>query len=214
MTNVIIVDDHSLFRLGLRAALTSSCSDICIIGEADSGKALFLLLESKKPDIILLDIILPDMNGIAIARRLRKEYPLVKILIISSENTMGIIHELLETEINGFISKQLCAGEEPVEAIRAIMNGMDYFGRDIASIIYNIYISKKKITESTSEFTQREKEIIDLCRTGLQSKEIANRLNISSRTVDTHKNNIFKKLGINNTLEMVQYAIEHGIIRV
>ena len=212
MIHVIIVDDHSLIRLGIKAALMSNCSDICIMGEAGDGKSLFHLLETTRPDIILLDIFLPDTNGIEIARRLRKEYPEIKILIISGENTVGIIQELLEIEIDGFISKRLCTGEETVEAIRSIMSGMEYFGTDIASIIYKIYISKKDVSKVAIEFTQREKEIIGLCRIGLQSKEIASRINVSSRTVDTHKKNIFKKLGINNTLEMVQYAIKHGII--
>ena len=212
MVNVIIVDDHGLIRLGIKAALMSNCSDICIMGEAGDGKSLFHLLETTRPDIILLDIFLPDTNGIEIARRLRKEYPEIKILIISGENTTDVIQELLTVGIDGFISKQLCTGKETVKAIHTIMNGMEYFGTDIASIIYNIYISKKNVSKGMIEFTQREKEIIDLCSIGLQSKEIANRINVSSRTVDTHKKNIFKKLGINNTLEMVQYAIKHGII--
>ena len=212
MIHVIIVDDHSLIRLGIRSALTSSCSDICVMGEADNGESLFHLLETTKPDIILLDIFLPDTNGIEITRRLRKEYPEIKILIISGENTIGVIQELVKVGIDGFISKQLCTGEETAEAIRSIMSGMEYFGKDIASIIYNIYISKTHTQKGIIELTPREKEIIDLCSAGLQSKEIGSRINVSSRTVDTHKKNIFKKLGINSTLEMVQYALEYGII--
>ena len=214
MINAILVDDHALFRLGVKSALTSSHTDINIIGEADCGKELFRLLETVTPDIILLDIILPDTTGIEIAEKLRKEKPEIKILAISAENTSDVVKKMLDIGIEGFISKRKGSADEIAEAIRTIMTGLEYYGDDISSIIYKIYVSKKKTAEVTNEFTEREKEIIELCRVGLLSKEIAQRLNISSRTVDNHKSNIFKKLGINNTLEMVQYAIKNGIIRV
>jgi len=214
MINAILVDDHALFRLGVKSALTSSHTDINIIGEADCGKELFRLLETVTPDILLLDIILPDTTGIEIAEKLRKEKPEIKILAISAENTSDVVKKMLDIGIEGFISKRKGSADEIAEAIRTIMNGLEYYGDDISSIIYKIYVSKKKTAEVTHEFTEREKEIIELCRAGLLSKEIAQRLNISSRTVDNHKSNIFKKLGINNTLEMVQYAIKNGIIHV
>ena len=214
MIDVILVDDHALFRLGVKGVLTGKYPDIRVTGEADSGKALFHLLEIIRADVILLDIVLPDMNGVEIARRLRKDYPEIKILALSAENTEEVVQALMDIGIDGFISKRQCSANEPAEAIRSIMGGLKYFGKDISAIIYNIYIAKKKTAEVTSEFTEREKEIICLCREGLQGKQIADRLNISPRTVDTHKNNIFKKLGINNTMEMVQYALKQGIIRI
>lgn len=214
MINAIIVDDHALFRLGIKSAINSCHTDICIIGEADSGSALFRLLETTTPDIILLDILLPDTTGVEIARRLRNEKPTLKILAISAENTAEVVQAMLDIGIEGFISKRQGGIDEIAEAIRTIMNGFDYFGSDISAIIYKIYIAKKKTAEITPEFTEREKEIILLCRDGLLGKEIAAQLNISPRTVDNHKNNIFKKLGINSTLEMVQYALKQGIIRM
>lgn len=214
MINTILVDDHALFRLGVKTAITNGHADISIVGEADSGTALFRLLETTNPDIILLDIILPDMTGIDIARRIKKEYPGIKILAISAENTAGVVQDMLDIGIEGFISKRQGGADEIAQAIRAIMNGYDYFGNDISAIIYKIYVSKKRTAEVTAEFTTREREIIELCREGLLSKQIADRLSISSRTVDNHKSNIFRKLGINNTMEMVQYALKNGIIRI
>ena len=175
---------------------------------------MFRLLETVTPDIILLDIILPDTTGIEIARKLRKEKPAIKILAISAENTTDVVQAMINIGIEGFISKRQGSPGDIVEAIRAIMDGYEYFGSDISSIIFKIYVSKKKTADVTPEFTGREKEIILLCRSGLLSKEIASRLDISPRTVDNHKANIFKKLGINNTLEMVQYATKNGIIRM
>ena len=212
MINVILVDDHALFRLGVKGALEGKCPDVCIVGEADSGEALFRLLETTTADILLLDICLPDMSGIEIALRLRKHYPVMKILAVSAENTADVVRALLDAGINGFVSKRQSSPDELAEAIHSIMDGLEYFGKDIAAIIYSIYVSKKKTTEVTPEFTEREREIIVLCREGLSCKQIAERLCISPRTVDTHKTNIFKKLGISNTMEMVQYAFKQGII--
>ena len=214
MINAILVDDHALFRLGVKSAIMSSHADICIVGEADSGAALFRLLETTVPDIILLDILLPDMTGIDIARRLKKERPEIHILAISAENTTDVVQAMLDIGIDGFISKRQGGADEIAQAIRTIMSGFEYFGNDISTIIYKIYVSKKRSAKVTTEFTAREREIIELCRDGLLSKQIADRLCISPRTVDNHKNNIFRKLGINSTLEMVQYALKHGIIRM
>ena len=214
MINTILVDDHALFRLGVKSAIMSEHKDICIVGEADSGATLFQLLETVTPDIILLDIILPDTTGVEIARRLRKEKPSIKILAISAENTAEIVKAMINIGIEGFISKRQGGSSDIAEAIRTIMEGYEYFGSDISSIIYKIFVAKKKTAEVSPEFTEREKEIILLCRDGFLSKEIASRLNISSRTVENHKNNIFKKIGINNTIEMVQYATKNGIIRM
>ena len=212
MINIIIVDDHPLVRLGIKSALKGEYSDICIVGEAGDGKSLFQLLETMQADIVMLDIVLPGMSGVEISRRLRNEYPRIKILIISVENTLSVVEELLDIGIDGFISKQKTCSKELPQAIYSIMEGTKYFGRDIASLLYDIYLSKKEILTTKLEFSNRELEIITLCRDGLQTKEIAKRLNINTRTVDTHKYNIFKKLGINSTMELVLYAVKSGII--
>jgi len=212
MITAILVDDHELFRLGLRTAMATHHPDIQIVGEAETGNEFFSLLKTTSADIVLLDINLPDISGLEIARHIKKVKPKMKILVISSENTSAITQALLEIGINGFISKRMGGVDELADAIRSITSGLEYFGKDITDIIYRIYVSKKKTTEITAEFTKQEKKIIMFCREGLQSKQIADQLNISSRTVENHKNNIFHKLGINNTVEMVQYAIKNGII--
>jgi DNA-binding NarL/FixJ family response regulator len=214
MVQVIIVDDHPLFRNGLKAGLKDDYPDICIAGEADCGEALFRLPALKTADLVLLDIILPDINGVEVAHRLRRDYPAVKILAVSAENSAETVKSMLEAGIDGFISKRQSDVDELAEAIRTVMSGLEYFGRDISAIIYDVFVAKKKTTTVTPEFTEREKEIILACRDGLLCKEIANRLGISTHTVNAHKNNIFSKLGINNTMEMVQYALKKGIIRI
>lgn len=207
---VFIVDDHQLFRMGLRLALTNK-PKIDIVGEAASGKETLAYLASQTPDIVLLDHILPDISGIDVARKLKKEKPEIKILMLSAEKPENIIEQVLETGIEGYISKSSHV-EEVEEAIISVMNGLEYFGRDISKIIYDVVVTKKQRQEKIHPFTARELEIVSLCSEGLLSKEIADRLQISHRTVENHKNNIFKKLGINNSVELVNYAMQHGIL--
>ena len=214
MISVIIVDDHELFRLGVKTAIENRHSDLHIVGEAESGAELFALPAVASADIVLLDIALPDMSGIDIARRLKSERPEIKILAISAENATPIVQAMLDVGVEGFISKRHGGIDIFAEAIRSIMQGINYYGRDISEIIYRIYVSKKRTAEVTSEFTQQEKRIIELCHEGLPGKMIADHLHISPRTVDNHKSNIFHKLGINSTLEMVQYAVKNGIIQM
>jgi len=210
-----MVDDHELFRLGLRTAIESRHPDICIVGEAGLGTEFFALLKSNVvADVALLDIMLPDTTGFEIARRLKTEYPDLKILIISAENTSSAIQEMLDIGIEGFISKFQSTPDMLVEAIRSVMQGFEYFGRDVSDIINRIYIAKKKTTEVSAEFSEQEKHIIEYSQQGLSAKMIADRLDISTRTVDWHKSNIFRKLGINSSLEMVRFAVQNGIIRV
>ena len=214
LIHIIIVDDHRLFRMGLRKTFQFAYPDISVSGEAGNGAALFALPALATADLVLLDINLPGMGGAEIARRLRSDYPALKILAISAENNGETVQAMLEAGIDGFISKQMGDTDELAEAIRTVMNGEEYYGRDIASIIYEVYVAKKKTTAITPDFTGREREIIILCRDGLLYKEIADRLGISVYTVNFHKKNIYRKLGINNTMEMVHYALKNGIIRL
>lgn len=214
MIRVILVDDHDLYRLGVKTAINQACTDIVCLGEADSGHSLYQVLQTTEADLVLLDIILPDISGVDIARHLKQVYPELKILTISAENSQDTVQAMLEVGVNGFISKGMGGVATLIEAIRTVMSGIDYFGSDIAGIISQIYLDKKKTTQLSDEFTAQEKRIIELCQQGLSAKLIADKLCISPRTVDNHKNNIFRKLGINSSLEMVQYALQKGIIRI
>lgn len=214
MIKVIIVDDHVLFRQGLKLAFKYESIDISVVGEAGSGAELFSLLKTTFADTVLLDINLPDISGDKIARRLRSEYPDMKILAISAENAEETILSMIDSGIDGFISKQYSNNTMLIEAVRSVTSGIEYFGRDISSIMMDVYVSKKKTSAITDEFTGRERDIIQLSGEGLIVKEIADRLEISINTVLTYKKKIYQKLGINNQVEMVQYALKKGIIRI
>ena len=209
MIQIIVVDDHRLFRIGLKTSFEIHHPDIRIVGEVGSGNELFRVLTTTPAELVLLDINLPDVWGVEVARRLRREYPDLKILAVSAENTAETIQAMLEAGIHGFIGKSNSDTNELATAIRTVVSGLEYFGRDIAAIIYDLYVAKKKSDVLSSEFTAREREIISACRDGLLVKEIADRLGISVNTVNSHKRSIFQKLGINNTVEMVQYALKN-----
>lgn len=206
--DIILVEDHPLFRMGIKAALTANSDAIRIIGEADTGKSFYSLMVMLNPSLVLLDIRLPDTGGVEIATWLRQRYPQVKILVLSSETNENTIVELVSVGIDGFISKQEPTSEL-ILAIESVMSGIAYFGKDVSKIIHDISIAKGT---SPVQFTDRELEIIKLCAEETTGRKIAERLNISCRTVETHKANIFQKLGINSTVELIRYAVQTGII--
>jgi len=215
MINVIIVDDHRLFRTGVKYMLKCDHPDIVVTGEAATGEELFSLLAAgTQADLVLLDINLPGMSGTEAARRLRSEYPALKILAISAENTAETVKAMLEAGIDGFISKQQSNNDELAGAIYSVMSGLDYFGRDISFVIYGVVKAKSLTQTETPNFSERELEVIGLCSEGLLAKEIADRMGIKPNTVATYKERIFAKLDINNTHEMVRYALKKGIIRI
>jgi two-component system NarL family response regulator len=164
------VDDHALFRIGMRNTFSCEYSDICVAGEASDGKQLFALLPDTPADVVLLDINMPGMDGEETTRRLRSDYPAVKILAVSSNDDSQTIEAMIDAGIDGFVSKQNCESDELAEAIRTVYGGLEYYGSDISSIIFGVYVAKKKTIEPTQEFTDREKEIIIACRDGLIGK--------------------------------------------
>ena len=211
LINVILVDDHPLMRLGVKASLMSYKDEINVAGEAYSADELFSILPDKDVDVVLLDIQMPGMSCEDAVRKLKKDFPKLKILILSSINEDEIIYRLIKVGIDGFVPKTTNI-EKIKTAIRNVYSGLSYYGVDITKIMGRS--NQDMPSSSLAELTEREKEVIVLCCDGLLSKEIASRLNISHRTVEMHKSNIFKKLGINNTIELLKWSIEHGIVKL
>jgi DNA-binding NarL/FixJ family response regulator len=217
MIKVIIVEDEEFVRMGIGAAIALSHSSIVIVGEAQTGFEFFKLIETAgdaPADLVLLDIKLPDISGIEIARRVKSEKPEMKILVVSSEYSSETVERMVDIGIDGFISKQNSNSGMLLEAIHTIMQGHEYFGKDIANIISQIYVAKKGALKISSMFTKQELQIIEYCHEGLTAKEIADRMCLSAKTINWHKANIFSKLGINSTREMVRFALTSGIIRM
>lgn len=207
--NIALLDDHQLVRIGVATTLRNTKHTITIsVATADE---LFDALHQGTPcDILLLDILLPGMNGIDVAKRMRNEYPKIKIIVLSVDSREYTLIQLLQIGIDGFVSKR-GTQDEVVLAIDSVENGVPFYGRDIAILIRDISDAKLN-KQNTAALTKRELEIIQACCDGLLGKEIAEKLNISLRAVNSHKTNIFNKLGISSSVELVRFSIEHGII--
>lgn len=207
--NIALLDDHQLVRIGVATTLRNTKHTITIsVATADE---LFDALHQGTPcDILLLDILLPGVNGIEVAKRMRNEYPKIKIIVLSVDSREYTLIQLLQIGIDGFVSKR-GTQDEVVRAIDSVENGVPFYGRDIAILIRDISDAKLN-KQNTAALTKRELEIIQACCDGLLGKEIAEKLNISLRAVNSHKTNIFNKLGISSSVELVRFSIEHGII--
>lgn len=210
---VILVDDHKLVRDGIKALLLGEMS-IKIIGEAEDADGLYILLSNNTPEVLLLDIQLVGKSGIEISKHLSEKYPCLKILILSSNTDEDIIVEAVKAGVKGFLSKDT-SREELILAIETLHRNENYFGEKINNIVYRSYV--KKINNPSELYhclSDRETEIMTLVAEGLSNKEIANKLFISPRTIDTHKANILSKLNLSSTVDLVKYAIKHGFVKL
>jgi DNA-binding NarL/FixJ family response regulator len=210
---VFLVDDHQIVRDGIRS-LIEDAEDIVIIGEAGSGEEMLTLLEPAQPDIILLDISLPGKNGIELLPIIKDQFSYMKVLILSMYNADDYIFNAVRAGANGYLPKN-SSKDELLTAIRQICEGNDYFGEEVHKIIVNSYISMAKDERSPDKKQQlsvRELEILKFFAEGMSNKFIADKLFISVRTVESHKNHIMQKFGFKSTVEMVKYAIKNKIV--
>jgi len=212
---IFLTEDHDLVRDGLKALL-SGIPDIGIIGEAANGKSLFEKLRIVTPDVLVLDISLPDMSGIEITRRIRQEYPEIKVLILSMYTDEDFIIGAIKAGARGYLPKNT-SRDELVRAIYAVSRNEEFFGDSISRILLKSYIRSNTESHDMTEkgnynLSPREIEILRYYSEGFNNKEIGETLNISIRTVETHKNHIMKKLGCKSPVEMVKFAIRNKII--
>jgi DNA-binding NarL/FixJ family response regulator len=215
MIKVMLVDDHTIVRDGIKALLTDQ-DDISIIGEASNGRDLLSLLKVHKPDILLLDISLPDYSGIELCEIVRRDYPGIQVLFLSMYTTEEYIFNAIKAGAQGYLPKNI-SQTELLLAIRTISQGSEYFSESISNIILKSYIKKAKNKEPESinpeeSLSKRELEILKLFAEGFPNPQIAEKLFISTRTVESHKNHIMQKLGLKSTVDLVKFAIRNQII--
>jgi DNA-binding NarL/FixJ family response regulator len=214
---IILADDHQLFRDGIKSLLNLE-NFIDIIDEVSDGEELLKILNHHIPDIIICDISMPKKNGIEITKILKKKYPQIKILILSMYINKEFIIDAIEAGAQGYLPKDT-SRDELLKAIKTIYDGQDYFNKDVAQIALNNFIKKSNIhtenhTNSEKKLTPREIEIVKLVAEGLLNKEIADKLNISPRTVDNHKAHILQKLNLKSSIDIVKYAIKNELIKL
>ena len=214
---IILVDDHQIVRDGIKSLLSDN-SQIEIIGEAQSAYELFNLLKIQIPDIVLLDIALPTMSGIEVSKILSNDFPQIKKLILSMYTSEDFIFNALKTGINGYLPKNTTR-DELVLAINEVNNGNEYFSKSISDTILKSYVKSAKYGKNISDdkstnLTNREQEILLHVVEGMNNPSIAEKLNISIRTVETHKTSIMRKLNLNSTVDLVKFAIKNNIIEL
>jgi len=209
--NVILVDDHRIVRQGLRALLEKE-GDMEVVSEASNGRDAVRLAGEMSPDVIVLDISMPEMNGIEAARRIVLANPASRILVLSMHGDKRFVVEMFSAGVKGYILKD-CAAHELVRAIRTIYGGETYLSPQIAGIVIKDFIKMMPAVspETSPQLSAREREVLQLLAEGKNAKEIAFILSVSSKTVDTFRQNIMKKLELNTIAELTKYAIREGL---
>lgn len=209
MIQIIIADDHQMFIDGLKLIIRSF-ENIEVSGEALNGDDLLELLDSKKADIVILDINMPGKDGIETAKEIRKKYPGIKILIVSMHKQREFIRHLVAAGVSGYILKNTGA-KELQQAIRVINEGGEFFGEEITKEILQSMRSHSSQREIPS-FSKREMEVLRLLNEECTTQQIADKLFISFHTVESHRKNMLMKAGVKNTAGLIRYGINMGLI--
>lgn len=206
MIKVLLVDDHPLFREGLTYRLSLDDS-IEVVGEAENGKQALELIKSLELDIVLMDINMPEMDGMYVLELIKEQDIDCKVLMLSMHDNKEYILGAMRHGADGYILKDV-PGKELIEAIKKVISGKHYFSSEVTEIL-----SKELAGEQRGIVTRREQLVLRLISQGLNNKRIAQEINVSVRTVETHKRNIKQKLGIDSTVGLMRYAIDYGLDR-
>jgi DNA-binding NarL/FixJ family response regulator len=204
---VLLADDHTLVVEGLRKILEPECD---VVGAVEDGRSLLEAAVQLKPDIILLDISMPLLNGVEAARRLRDTVPGVKVIFVTMHADATYVAEAFRAGASGYVLKR-CASLELLHAIRQVLQGRAYVTPLIRKDLAELPAWPLGTGEASGELTVRQREVVQLVAEGHSVKEIAMLLKISSKTVAFHKTNVMRRLGIGSTAELTKYALEHGI---
>lgn len=208
-TQLLLADDHKLMLEGLCSLLER---DFELVGTAEDGRALVAAAEELKPDVILLDISMPLLNGLDAARQLKKRLPGVRLIFVTMHADADYVREAFRAGAAGYILKR-SAGSELVTAVREVMRGHFYVTPLVArDVVDSIVRSGAERKSQSRELTSREREVLQLVAEGHLAKQIANILHLSTKTIEYHKSRIMRSLGLYSTAELTRYAIEHGLI--
>jgi two-component system, NarL family, response regulator NreC len=213
-TRLLLVDDHAVVRSGLRMLLSSE-SDVEIVGEASTAKQALEAAGTVRPDVILMDIGLPDMSGIDATREIKKRFPDISIVALTIHEDEEYFFKMLDAGASGYVPKR-AAPDELLTAIRAAAAGQVYLYPSLAKLLVRDYLSQEHPAEEKANLdglTDREHEVLTYLAEGSNNEQIAAELVISPKTVERHRENIMRKLNMHSRAELVRYAIRKGIIK-
>lgn len=209
---VLLVDDHAVLREGLRTLLSLQ-EDIEVVGEAENGQVAIERAKQLRPDVIVMDIAMPAMDGLEATRVLKQECPSARILILSQHDNREYVFSILQGGAVGYVLKK-SGGAEVVNAIRSVFTEGAYLPPGIAREVMDRYIQRPAEETGRPHLTEREKEVLRLIAEGKSNKDIAELLCLSVKTVMAHRTNIMEKLDLHSSTELVRYAIRQGIVSV
>ncbi len=207
---VLVVDDHPVVRKGLQTCLSRQ-PRIKVVGEAANGEEALRKTRELVPNVVLMDISMPGINGLAVTEQLRKEAPEVKVLIISMHKNKDAIFRVIQAGANGYVSKE-SPPEELLHAIESVYEGEAYFSEEIARAALAEFVKNGGKKEPFAQLTRREREVLVLIAEGKSNKEIADKLGIGVRTIETHRERIMRRLNIHSVAGLTKYAIANGMI--
>jgi DNA-binding NarL/FixJ family response regulator len=210
MIRILLADDHDVVRRGL-IALLASRPDYQVVGEASNGREAVALAVKLKPNVVTMDLSMPELNGLEATRQIRKEVPETEVLVFSIYESEQFVRDLLAAGARGYVLKS-DVGEQLLEAIEKVGKHKPYLTSPVAERVLDGFL-KSAVDGSTAEIlTPREREIVQLLAEAFANKEIANKLSISVKTVETHRASIMRKLGINSIVDLVHYAIRNNLV--
>jgi DNA-binding NarL/FixJ family response regulator len=213
---IIITDDHQLVREGVEAMLRG-VPDIEVIGTVSSGEEAINLARSNKPDVVLMDILMPGMTGIEAARWIKEIDDTIRVIMVTVEISKEYVTAAIKSAVDGYLPKNV-SKEVLLEAIRSVYKGDRYFNEAVKKLIFEDFYSVEKLKNPKktlpNQLTKREMEVLALVASGKANREVAEALFISVKTVETHKTHILIKLGLNNSSELIRYAVKNNIISV
>ncbi len=212
---VLVVDDHTIVRDGI-CALLALAGDIEVIGEAINGSEALNMVRKLQPDVVLMDIAMPIMGGLEATRRISKEFPKTKVLVLTQHDDKEYVFPVIESGASGFISKA-GASSELAQGIRSVYRGDSFLSPSVTKLLVEDYqrtTSERAKQDPYNQLTERERDILKLLAEGHSIQEIAEMLVITPKTVEGHKTNLMAKLGIHNRIDLVKYALRKGIITI
>lgn len=211
MIRILITDDHDVVRQGIKSVLELE-PDFEVCGEANNGRMAIKIAQELQPNIVILDVSMPELNGIETAKEIRRKNPNTEVLIFTMHKTENLFQEAIRAGIKGFILKS-DGIKILIQAVYTLAKHKPFFSSDFSDILLSNYKEKIDSTETQKDFlTNREREIVQLIAEGKSNKEIASIISISPKTVETHRAKIMNKLSLHSTAEIVRYAIRNNLI--